>query len=347
MTDKFIALLEKLSNAFGPPGYEDDVRKIIKSYMKPLVDNLKIDTFRNVIGVRHGKSEKAILLAAHMDEVGLIITDIDDNGFLRFYPLGGIDARVLYAQRVTIQAKDGVKLSGFIGAKPPHIMTSEEMNKAIPMEQLFIDVGADSKDEVIEMGIGIGNVATFASTFVKLSKNKVMGKALDDRLGVALILQVLEQLEDPSVSVMAVATVQEEVGARGARLAAWQLSPDAALILEGTTAGDVPGVDPYKQSTTQGKGPAITIADRSMITHPKVFRTLTETANKNNIPYQYKRALVGGTDAGVIHLTREGIPSGVVSVPCRYIHSPYAIADTKDINNTIKLVTNFISEINL
>ena len=344
MTDNFIALLEKLSNAFGPPGYEDEVRKIIENHMKHNVDELKIDTFGNVIGIKHGKSDKTLFLAAHMDEVGLIITDIDDNGFLRFYPLGGIYARVLYAQKVVIQTKASTKRFGYIGAKPPHIMTPEEMNKAIPMNQLFIDVGANNRDEALELGIEIGCVATFASSFTKLSKNKVMGKALDDRLGVAVMLQSLEQIENPEVNIVAVATVQEEVGARGARLAAWKFNPNVALILEGTTAGDVPGVESYKQSTTQGKGPAITIADRSMITHPKVLRALTELADKYNIPYQYKRALVGGTDAGVIHLTREGIPSGVVSVPCRYIHSPYAIADMTDIENTIKLVTKFVLE---
>ena len=344
MLSEFIELLEKLSNAFGPPGYEDEVRKIISEYMKQSVDELKIDTFGNVIGIKHGKTNKTLLLAAHMDEVGLIVTDIDDKGFLRFYPLGGIDARVLYAQKVVIQGSNGKKLYGFIGAKPPHIMTSEEMTKAIPMNQLFIDVGAKDKDEALELGVDIGSVATFASSFTRLSKNKVMGKALDDRLGVAIILHVLSNIKTPEVNIVAVATVQEEVGARGARIAAWETKPDVALILEGTTAGDVPGVEPYKQSTTQSMGPAITIADRSMITHPKILRSLTEISKKYNIPYQYKRALVGGTDAGVIHLTRDGIPSGVVSVPCRYIHSPYAIADLTDIENTINLVSKFIME---
>jgi len=337
-----VALLEKLSNLFGPPGFEDEVREFVKQEFEKLVDEVKVDVLGNVIGIKKGNERyPTILLDAHMDEVGFMITHIDKNGFLRFNPLGGFDQRVLYAQKVVINGDKG-KVKGFIGAKAPHLLKPEERSKAIDIDDLFIDIGAASRDEVHEMGIKIGSVGTFDTTFTILSNNRVLGKAFDDRVGLATIISVLKQIKDKDYNVIAVASVQEEVGLRGARTAAWQVNADFALALEGTAAADTPGTPEHKRSTEIGKGPAITLADRSIISHPIVVRGLIKVAEERGIPYQFKRVFVGGTDAGVIHLTREGIPSAVISVPSRYIHSPAAILDVNDFKHAIDLVHGFI-----
>ena len=342
MHEELVSLLEKLSNAFAPPGYEDEVREIVRSELENVVDEIKIDALGNIIGIKHGNDAyPAILLDAHMDEVGFIITHIEKKGFLRFHPLGGFDPKVLYAQKVVIKGDKGF-VYGYIGAKAPHLQKPGEQSKAVEIENLFIDVGAASDEEVKELGIDIGSVGTFATKFIRLNDKRVMGKAFDDRAGLTALISIMKQLKDSEYNIIAIGAVQEEVGLRGARTAAWQVEADFALALEGTAAADTPGTPDHRKSTELGKGPAITIADRSIIAHPKIVKALVEVANRRNIPYQFKRVIVGGTDAGVIHLTREGIPSGVVSVPCRYIHSPAAVLDLDDLKHMIDLVIGFI-----
>lgn len=337
-----VYLLKELSNLFGPSGFEEEVREVVKREFEKVTDEVKVDVLGNVIGVKKGDEKyPTILLDAHMDEVGFMITHIDKNGFLRFDLLGGLDQRVLYAQKVVIKGDKG-KIRGFIGAKAPHLLKPEERSKAVDVEDLFIDIGASSRDEVYEMGIKIGSVGTFDTTFTYLSKNRVLGKAFDDRVGLAVMISVLKRIKDADYNVIAIASVQEEVGLRGARTAAWQVNADFALAIEGTAAADTPGTPEHKRSTEIGKGPAITLADRSIISHPIVVKELINVAKERRIPYQFKRVFVGGTDAGVIHLIREGIPSAVVSVPSRYIHSPAAILDVNDFKYTIDLVHGFI-----
>lgn len=340
-----ISLLEKLSNALGPPGFEDEVREIVKGEFEGVLDEVHVDVMGNLIGIKHGKDNyPAILLDAHMDEVGLLVTHIEKNGFLRFHPLGGIDERVLYAQKVLIKGRKGT-VHGYIGSKAVHLLKAEERAKAIPIEQLFIDIGATSREEALEMGVEIGSVAVFDTKFTRLGVNRVLGKAFDDRVGLVVMISALKALKDTPYRIISVASVQEEVGLRGAKTAVWQTEADIALALEGTAAADTPGTPEHLTSTVLGNGPAITIADRSLIAHPLVVKSLLDVAKKINIPYQFKRAIVGGTDASVIQLTRAGIPSGVVSVPARYIHSPAAIIDLRDLDNTIKLVAEFVKYI--
>jgi len=342
VTQAIVNLLKKLSNAYGPPGYEEEVRQIIISEMKKISDEVYVDNLGNVIAEHKGKEPK-IMIAAHMDEVALLITHIDKNGFLRFHTLGGIDPRVLYSQEIMIKTEEG-NIYGYIGAKPPHLLKPEELKKAPSIEQLFIDVGASSKEEVEKLGISIGSIAVFSPRFKELGNNKVMGKAFDDRAGCTALIEIMKNIKNMSCTVYAVATVQEEVGLRGARTAAWQIEPDIGIAIEGTTASDTPGTPEHLTSTKMGQGPAITIADRSVITHPKILRKLVETAKEINIPFQFKRTVTGGTDAGVIHLTKKGVPSGVVSIPCRYIHSPLSILNINDLENTIKLITAFMQK---
>ena len=340
MNHELIDLLRKLSEAYGPPGYEDEIRQIMIKELEKVADEVYVDNLGNVIAVHKGNSPK-IMLTAHMDEVALLITHIDKNGFLRFHVLGGIDPRVLYSQEVVIKTENEV-VHGYIGAKPPHLLKPEEKKKTPDIDQLFIDIGVSSKEEVEKLGVSIGSTATFVPRFRELKNNRVMGKAFDDRAGCTALIEVMRKIKHSPCTVYGVATVQEEVGLRGARTAAWQIESDMGLAIEGTTASDTPGTPEHLTSTKMGHGPAITIADRSMITHPKILRRLVETAKENNIPFQFKQTVSGGTDAGVIHLTKKGIPTGVVSIPCRYIHSPLSILDLNDLENTIKLVNAFV-----
>lgn len=340
MNHELIDLLRKLSEAYGPPGYEDEIRQIMIKELEKVADEVHVDNLGNVIAVHKGNNPK-IMLAAHMDEVALLITHIDKNGFLRFHVLGGIDPRVLYSQEVVIKTENEV-VHGYIGAKPPHLLKPEERKKVPDIDQLFIDIGASSKEEVEKLGVSIGSTATFVPRFKELKNNRVMGKAFDDRAGCTALIEVMRKIKHSPCTVYAVATVQEEVGLRGARTATWQVEPDIGLAIEGTTASDTPGTPEHLTSTKVGWGPAITIADKSMVTHPKILRRLIEIAKENNISFQFKRTVSGGTDAGSIHLTKKGIPAGVVSVPCRYIHSPLSILDLNDLENAIRLVDAFV-----
>ena len=340
MNHELIDLLRKLSEAYGPPGYEDEVRQIMIKELEKITDEVHVDNLGNVIAVHKGNNPK-IMLAAHMDEVALLITHIDKNGFLRFHVLGGIDPRVLYSQEVVIKTENEV-VHGYIGAKPPHLLKPEERKKVPDIDQLFIDIGASSKEEVEKLGVSVGSTATFVPRFKELKNNRVMGKAFDDRAGCTALIEVMRKIKHSPCTVYGVATVQEEVGLRGARTATWQVEPDIGLAIEGTTSSDTPGTPEHLTSTKVGWGPAITIADKSMVTHPKILRRLIEIAKKNNIPFQFKRTVSGGTDAGSIHLTKKGIPTGVVSVPCRYIHSPLSILDLNDLENAIRLVDAFV-----
>ena len=343
--DEVLHDIQNLSNLFGPPGEEERVRDYIQKNFSNIVDKIWSDNLGNLFLEKRGDEEyPTIMLAAHMDEVGLLITHIEKNGFLRFATLGGIDPRTLYAQKILIQGEEGF-VKGYIGATPPHLLPKDFEKKVPDVTDLFIDIGVSSKEEAEELGVFIGAKAVYDSTFMKISKNRVMGKALDDRVGIAVMLNVLKELKSSPYNIIAVATIQEEVGLRGAKISTWNIEPEYALILECTAAGDVPGAPSHKMSTQLGKGPAITIADKSLITHPKVFKALVEAAKENNIPYQFKQMMVGGTDAGAISLTRDGIPAGVISTPARYIHSPYAIADIRDIENQIRLAIAFIEKI--
>jgi endoglucanase len=224
-------------------------------------------------------------------------------------------------------------------------MSSEERKRVLQSDELFIDIGAMTSDEAEKKGAYIGMTGVFDAEFLDLGDGYLRGKALDDRAGCFIMAEVFKAMKDSPYNVIAVGTVQEEVGLRGAVTAAWQVDPEYGLALEGTFAIDVPGSPPHKQSAGLKKGPVVTITDRGLITHPKVLETITRAANSDNIPYQYKKIPSGRTDASSIHLTKAGIPSGTIAAPCRYIHGPVSITTVEDLENTIKLVTAFIIHI--
>lgn len=339
-----VELLRAVTDAFGPSGFEDEARDVIQGLVEPLADELTVDTLGNLLVTKRGKRDTTFMLDAHMDEIGFMITWIEDGGFLRFQPIGGWDARIIPSHALTILSDDGTKIKGAIGTPPPHVLRPEDRDKPFKIEDLFVDIGADSADEVRALGIRIGSPAVIAYPFEQLGQQRVMAKALDDRAGCAVMIRTLEAVQNDKLDVTFVAafTVQEEVGLRGAGTAAWRIDPDIAIALEGTIAADVPGVPAPRQPTRQGTGPSIRIMDSGMIGMPRMIRALAATAEDANIPFQYQVPAPGGTDAGAIHRTRGGVLSGAVSVPCRYIHSPVSIMRLDDFENTVRLVTEFV-----
>lgn len=337
--------LEKLSNACGVAGREEEVRKIVKDMLKPHVEEVKEDKLGNVIGVKKGeKNAPKVMLAAHMDEIGLFVKTISKEGFLQFTKIGGIDDRILLAQKVIVHTEKG-PLHGIIGSKPPHIQKEEERKKVMTYDELFIDIGAESQEEAKKMGVKIGDSVSFDIKFAKIGNDIAIGKAFDDRVGCAVMIEVMKQLKKTECTVYAVGTVQEEVGLRGATTAAFGIYPDVGIALDVTVAGDVPGVKEVEAPIKLRKGPSIEVADMGLITHPKVLRLLVEAAEENKIPYQLEAGLPGSTDAARISLTREGVPSGVISVPTRYIHSPASLVSLKDIENAVKLTVASLQKI--
>jgi tetrahedral aminopeptidase len=340
------ALLEKLCNLPGVSGFEDPVREAIADVVRPWVDELRVDTLGNLLATRRGTDDFTLMLDAHMDEIGFLVQHIDEQGFVRFTPIGGWDPRLLPSHLLTIVTAEGRQIEGVVGAEPPHILKAAERDKVIPMEDLFLDVGAVGRQEVIDLGIAVGDPIVSHYPFRRIGKETVAGKALDDRAGCAAIIKTLEALhgEKVAATIVAAFVVNEERGLVGARTATYQIKPAMALAIEGTVAADVPGVAPQRQPSAQGRGPAITIADSNFIAPPKMVQALRRIADQQGIPWQIKTPSYGGTDAGVIHRSRGGVLTGVVSVPCRYIHSPFSTCRLSDFDNTWRLVTAFCRE---
>ncbi len=337
--------LGSLSNACGVTGRESEVSELMIRLMTPYADQIVVDKLENVIAIKKGKSDAPkIMLAAHMDEVGLMVKTITKDGFLQFAKMGGIDDRILPAQKVTVFSRQGT-FPGIIGSKPPHIQKEEERKKVTAFDELFIDIGAESKEDATALGVAVGDPVGFDIKYVPLGRDVVTGKAFDNRAGCATMVEALKLMEKTDYTICAVGTVQEEVGLRGAATAAFGVDPELAIALDVTIAGDVPGVREYDTSVKMGKGPSLTISDSGLITHPKVLRWLLETAEEEKIPFQLETGLLGSTDAARISLTRQGIPCGNISIPTRYIHSPVGMLCLKDIENSAKLTVAAIKRI--
>jgi endoglucanase len=340
-----VETLEKLSNACGVAGREEEIRKLMKNLLKPCVDEVKEDKLGNVIGIREGKKNAPkVMLAAHMDEIGLMVKTISKEGFLQFTKIGGIDDRILLAQKVIVYTEKE-PLHGIIGSRPPHIQKEEERKKVISFDELFIDIGAESQEHAKKMGVKIGDPVGFDIRFAKVGKDRVIGKAFDDRVGCAIMVEALRCMRKLDCAIYAVGTVQEEVGLRGATTAAFGIYPDVGIALDVTVAGDVPGVKEFEAPMKLKKGPSITVADYGLITHPKVLRLLVDAAEENKIPYQLETGLPGSTDAARISLTREGVPSGAISVPTRYIHNPTSLLNMEDVENSVRLTVAAVQRV--
>ena len=337
-----IDILRQLSDAFGVSGFEDEVRETITTLVTPYVDEISTDVLGNLIALRRGSGDKTLMLDAHTDEIGFIVKWIDSHGYLRFAPLGGWDPRIIPGHRVVIVTRDESRVHGVIGTAPPHILSPEDRKAPIPIEKMFVDIGATCREEVAEMGIRIGDPMTIHYPFTELHSGYVTGKAFDDRAGCTVLIDAARRLADVDLE-MNVAfsfVFGEEVGLRGARTAAYTLEPDIAIAVEGTVGADMPGVAEDNQPVRLGIGPAISVADRSIVVSRKMLTMIESIADAGAIPYQYKLPTYGGTDAGAIHLTRGGVLAGVISVPCRYIHSPISTLRLNDLDHTIRLVAD-------
>ncbi len=338
-------LLKKLADAPGVSGFEDEVRDIMINELKDSVDKIEVDQLGNLIATRNGKPDgKKIMLAAHMDEIGLMIRYIDKNGFIKFSKIGGINDQMLLNQEVSIHTSNGI-VTGVIGSKPPHRMKEAERKKVIDYENMFIDIGVSDKEEA-EKIVKLGDPITIKQEFTELGK-LYKGKALDNRIGCAVLVEVMKKAESDA-TIYGVGTVQEEVGLKGAKTAAFKLNPDMALALDVTIAGDHPGIKEEDAPAKTGKGPGIILTDasgRGLITHPKIKELLISVADEEEIPYQLEVSEGGTTDATAIHLTREGIPTGVISPPTRYIHTPVSVVAMEDVENAVKLILAVLERI--
>jgi tetrahedral aminopeptidase len=334
-----IALLKDLSEARGISGKEDAVRKIVLDAISASTSDIRIDPLGSITAVKQGTAKKRlrVMLAAHMDEVGFMVTGVDGDGLVRFTAVGGIDDRILPGKRVKIGTNG---LQGVIIWTPIHMGRDQNVVK---MNNLRIDIGASNKDEA-NGKVKMGDMIVFDAAFAELGDGMLRGKAFDDRAGCALLVETLRGGEYP-VDILAAFTVQEEIGLRGAYVAAQYFQPDIAFVLESTTANDLPNAlaepddeDEPNPTCRVGGGPVLTIVDRSLIADPRLLRFLQATAEAEGIPYQHKMQPGGGTDGGAIHTANAGVPTAVISLPCRYIHSPLAYLHRDDFAHTLRLI---------
>ncbi len=333
-------LLEKLTLANGVSNYEDEVRNLIKEEIKDFVDDMIVDRMGNIIAVKNKNAKgKHIALSAHMDEVGLVVHSVDEEGLIKFHSLG-IDAKVLASKVVSIGEK---KVRGVIGGKPIHLQEADERNNTIPVKQLYIDIGATSKAEALKH-VEIGDFVVLDSDFENLGEHKIKSKAFDDRVGCEAIIEVLKS--DIKNKITACFVVQEEIGIRGSRVVSKQIDADFILNLEGTISADTLVEKEQDAVTTLGQGPAFSLKDKRSIYLKEPRDFVISVAKKHNIPYQFRKSAMGGTDAFSYHTANGGTPVVNISVPCRYIHSPVSVADKRDIENYKLLVFKVIEEYN-
>lgn len=332
----YILVLKKLTEAFGPSGYEDEVREIIKNEMKDFCDELYEDNIGNLICHKKGimVDDKSIMLTAHTDEVGFIISYVNDNGYLKFQTIGGIDPNVLVSKKIVIGEN---KICGVIGTKPIH--QNKENNDKIKISDLYIDIGAKSKEDALKI-INIGDYACFDSHYIEFGDGFVKAKALDDRVGCCAMINVAKRM--PEADIYYVFAVQEEVGHRGAIIASKKINPAFAIVLEGTTCSDVPGTDDFGFSTHIGNGAALSMRDGGCYSDVELTHDIMNFTRKNNIKCQYKQTTLGGNDAAAVQLSNNGVKVAALSVPCRYIHSQSNVAKLSDIKSMEDILFNYI-----
>ncbi|ELZ91732.1 endoglucanase [Haloferax mucosum ATCC BAA-1512] len=330
--------LKQLTETSGVPGYEDRIRALVREDLEATTDEVRVDAMGNVVGTIEGTSDFEVAVAAHMDEIGFMVRHINDDGFVQLDALGGWDPRVLKAQRVTIHTEDE-DLTGVIGSVPPHTLTEEQKKKDPKVEDVYVDVGLPA--ETVEETVSVGDLVTMEQTTVEMGDH-VTGKAIDDRVCLFAMLEAARRIENPEVTIHFAATVQEEVGLRGAQALGVDLNPDLALGLDTTVANDVPGFDPADFVTELGEGAGIKLKDSSAIANPKVHRRLRDVAEEHEIDYQMELLPAGGTDTGGFQNTYGAKPVGAVSMPTRYLHTVTESVHKDDVVAYIDLLTAFL-----
>lgn len=336
-------LLKRISETPGAPGFETQIRTLIKKEIEGFVDEIQIDSMGSLIGIRKGRESKRVMVAAHMDEISFIVTHVDDDGFIRFHPLGGFDPKTLTAQRVIIHGREDIL--GVMGSKPVHLMTPEEKNRMPQIRDYFIDTGYPA--EQVKKLVDIGDPITRERELVKMG-DCINGKSLDNRISVYILIEVLKALKgkDLPYDFYAAFTVQEEVGLRGAFNAAGHIDPDFGIGLDVTIAFDTPGAMPFEMVTRLGKGTAIKILDGSIICDSRMISFMKSTASKNSIPYQMEILPAGGTDTGALQRQgSKGSIAGAISIPLRHVHQSIEMAHEGDIRSSIDLLVASLTEL--
>ncbi len=345
--DQTIELLKEITEASGVPGYESDVRAIMRRNLED-VATIEQDKMGSFIGKHVGDAERPrVMLAGHMDEIGFMVTLITKEGFLKFVPLGGWWDQVLLGHRVMVNTAKGPVI-GILGAKPPHMLDAEDRKKIVEQKKMYIDVGASSQEQVRQMGVRPGDPVIPVSEFTVMADPKwYLSKAFDNRVGCALAIEALRRAAangHPN-ALYAVGTVQEEVGLRGAKTSAHMISPDVALILEVDIAGDVPGIKPEESAVKMGGGPTMLVYDARMIPNLKLRDMVIATAEELEIPLQFSAMSGGATDGGMIHIHNEGVPAVVIGVPTRHIHSHNALLHRDDYDNALDLIVAVVKKL--
>jgi endoglucanase len=347
--DSTETLLKELTEAYGVPGYETPVRAVVRKYLEPLGE-LSQDKIGSVICKKTGSLETPrVMLAGHMDEIGFMVKLITEEGFIRFLPLGGWFDQVLLGQRVVISTRKG-NVTGVIGARPPHLLSPDERSKVVEKKTMYIDIGASSKAEVEEAGVRPGDpIMPLAGFEILTNKKTYLSKAFDDRVGTALVVSVLERLQgiDHANTVYGVATVQEEVGVRGATTSVRAVNPDVALIFESDIAGDVPGIKPEESTVKLGKGPTVLIYDARMIPNLRLRDLVFDLAAEMKIPVQTSAIEGGATDGAAIHLHDTGVPTLVIGVAARHIHTHSSIMHRSDYDQAVDLMAALVQKLTL
>jgi len=343
--DQTQQLLQELTEAHGVSGYEAEVRAIVRRYVEPLGD-IEQDRVGSLV-CRQGGTGPRVMLAGHMDEIGFMVSHVTKEGFLKFVPLGGWWDQVLLGQQVVVKTHKG-DLMGVIGAKPPHLLPEDERKKVVEKKDMYVDVGAVSKEEIEEVGVRLGDPIVPASAFHILANGKsYMSKAFDDRVGVALMIDALRHSsQSPHPNVLyGVATVMEEVGPRGAKTSAEVVNPDVAIVLEVDICGDVPGIEPEESDVKLGGGPTLSLFDARMIPNLRLRDLVIETAEELEMPLQFATMIGGATDGSQIHLHRIGVPTVVLGVPARHIHSHAAIIHRDDYDRAVRLLVAVLEKL--
>ena len=337
-----IKLLKNICETPGAPGFENGVRNLVLKEIENCVDDINIDNMGNVIALKKGKDDtKSVMIAAHMDEIGFIVTHINDKGFLKFHPLGGFDPKTLTSQRVIVHGKKN--LVGVMGSKPIHVMTTEEKNRVPKIQDYYIDLGLE-KSEVDKI-VKVGDPVTRKRGLIEMG-DCINCKSLDNRISVFVLIEALKKIKTPDFNTYAVFTVQEEVGIRGAQVATQKIKPDFGFGLDTTIAYDVPGAAEHEKITSLGKGVAIKIMDASAICDTRMVQFMRKTANAHNIQWQNEILTAGGTDtASIQRMTPGGPIAGAFSIPTRHIHQVIEMVHKKDVQNCIDLLTYCLEEL--
>lgn len=340
-----VELLKRLTETPGIASREAEIRRVVAAAMRPLVDEVRVDPLGNLIGVRRGKGARKVMIAAHVDEIGFLVRHVGEKGYLSLQPVGGFDPRTLFAQRVVVSCAKGGRLHGVLmpAAKPIHLLAGEQPQ--VPkLDEFFVDVGLDA--EQAKARVSVGDMVTLDRTTEPIGRGDLVGKAMDDRVGVFVMLEALRALRSNEVDIYAVATVQEEVGLRGAITSAYEIAPDVGIALDGTLAMDIPGTAEANVITRLGKGAAIKLMDGSLICDPRLVAQFRKIAEEENIPYQLEILPRGGTDAGGIQRSRGGVPSITLSIPTRYVHTVNEMVSESDVEACINLLARYLERAN-